>query len=421
MALTIDGTTSKVVESQSSDPTASTNPAGGAGTVILNTTTGKIFTCTDASNNANVWTTVGPTLDEITKQGSDPTISTNPAGGVGSIILNTTSGKMFVCSTATGGANVWKAGEEGSIGPFIQATGGTITTDGNYRIHTFTTSSTDFVVSDAGQSPYNVVDYLIIAGGGGGGDSLGAGGGAGGLRNSFNSETSGGGGSSESELTVTATSYTVTIGAGGPSITNGIPTSISGAGITTISTVGGGYGGTINTPKAGQTGGSGGGAYTNNTAGARTPNQGYIGGTGAVESPGDFTSGGGGAGGAGTAFQASVRGGHGGVGLQSNIDGNNFYWAGGGGGSGYASAVRPAGNGGIGGGGGGGHDSGLTPGTGGGSAKNSGSAGTAAGSGSNPGGNAGINTGSGGGGGGYNNAGGGSGGSGILIVRYRFQ
>ena len=141
MALTIDGNTSKVVESQASDPTATTNPAGGVGTVILNTSSGKIFTCTDATNNANVWTTVG---DEITKQGSDPTISTNPSGGVGSIILNTSTGKMFVCTDATAGANVWKAGVDGTVAPFtgMAATGGTITTSGDYKISTFTSSGT---------------------------------------------------------------------------------------------------------------------------------------------------------------------------------------------------------------------------------------------------------------------------------------
>ena len=33
--------------------------------------------------------------DEITKSSSDPTVSTNPAGGVGTVFLNTTSGEML--------------------------------------------------------------------------------------------------------------------------------------------------------------------------------------------------------------------------------------------------------------------------------------------------------------------------------------
>ena len=47
-------------------------------------------------------------LPSITKSSSDPTASTNPSGGVGTVYQNTTSGDMFVCTDATAGANVWK-------------------------------------------------------------------------------------------------------------------------------------------------------------------------------------------------------------------------------------------------------------------------------------------------------------------------
>jgi len=57
----------------------------------------------------------------------------------------------------------------------VEATGGTITTDGSYRIHTFTSSGT-FEVSEG-----VACDVLIVAGGGGGGGSRGGGGGGGGL------------------------------------------------------------------------------------------------------------------------------------------------------------------------------------------------------------------------------------------------
>ena len=43
----------------------------------------------------------------IIKAASDPVVTTNPAGGVGSIFLNTTSGEMYACTDATAGANVW--------------------------------------------------------------------------------------------------------------------------------------------------------------------------------------------------------------------------------------------------------------------------------------------------------------------------
>ena len=51
---------------------------------------------------------------------------------------------------------------------FTVATGGTITTVGDYKIHTFTGSS-DFIVTSEGTSPNNVVEYLIVGAGGGSG------------------------------------------------------------------------------------------------------------------------------------------------------------------------------------------------------------------------------------------------------------
>src|SRR3990167_5234188 len=60
---------------------------------------------------------------------------------------------------------------------FITATGGTITTDGDYKVHTFTASGTFEVTSNSGN-----VWYLAVAGGGGGGPISGGGGGAGGYR-----------------------------------------------------------------------------------------------------------------------------------------------------------------------------------------------------------------------------------------------
>ena len=38
---------------------------------------------------------------------SDPTLSTNPSGGVGTKFKNTTDGEMFICTDATAGENVW--------------------------------------------------------------------------------------------------------------------------------------------------------------------------------------------------------------------------------------------------------------------------------------------------------------------------
>ena len=63
---------------------------------------------------------------------------------------------------------------------FVVASGGSITTSGDFKIHTFTSGGT-FSVSQAGNAAgSNTVEYLIQAGGGGGGGYNGGGGGAGG-------------------------------------------------------------------------------------------------------------------------------------------------------------------------------------------------------------------------------------------------
>ena len=55
-----------------------------------------------------------------TNSASDPTISTNPSGGVGTEWHNTTSGEAFICTDATAGANKWiNIGEgSGNIDPY---------------------------------------------------------------------------------------------------------------------------------------------------------------------------------------------------------------------------------------------------------------------------------------------------------------
>jgi hypothetical protein len=123
------------------------------------------------------------------------------------------------------------------------------------------------------------VDYLVVAGGGGGGAS---GAGAGGLRSTVTA--TGGGGSLESALLVNAnSSYTITVGAGGVGNSSLSTDSTNGSNSTfsAITSTGGGRGSRLNT-EAGQSGGCGGGAFSdqNNTpsGGAGTANQGFAGG-----------------------------------------------------------------------------------------------------------------------------------------------
>ena len=273
-------------------------------------------------------------------------------------------------------------------------TGGTITTVGSYRIHTFTSSSSFVVPSGLSLTD---VEYVVIAGGGSAGNDAGAGegtggGGAGGYRSSVSNEFSGGGVNAESKLSLSPGSYTVTIGAGGAAggFNSGSNTTFG-----TITATGGGYGGAWNgsTHVNGASGGSGGGGNYSSNGGSGTAGQGYAGGSSTWASPFQG-AGGGGAGAAGTGGGNPL--GVGGDGVQSSINGTATYRAGGGGGGAGGSSSSTLGNGGAGGGGDGADNDSL--------AQN----GTA-------------NTGGGGGGGSVSNgdADGGSGGSGIVIVRYQ--
>jgi hypothetical protein len=267
------------------------------------------------------------------------------------------------------------------------ATGGTVTTDGIYTVHTFTANGT-LVVSQAGDA-----EVLIVAGGGKGGGSngqrSGGGGGAGGLIHL-------------STMALGVGSLSIVIGAGGTS-GNGGNSTFNGQ-----TAVGGGKGG--DTAGSGSVGGSGGGSRHGSSfpGAAGTAGQGSAGGAQGFDSgsgTGIFTgSGGGGAGAVGTQG-TNLAGGKGGDGVQYNMDGTLKYYAGGGGGSVAAYGGQTTVHSGAGGQGGGGAGTDAF-GSGGGAPGSVGVAGTA-------------NTGGGGGaGGGDSGAAGGNGGSGIVIIRY---
>ena len=63
----------------------------------------------------------------VTKNASDPTVSTNPANGLGTVWANTTSGEMYVLTDATAGSNVWTniGGGTGDVQPILQSQGAT--------------------------------------------------------------------------------------------------------------------------------------------------------------------------------------------------------------------------------------------------------------------------------------------------------
>jgi hypothetical protein len=185
------------------------------------------------------------------------------------------------------------------INPFVAATGGTILTCGDFKTHVFTGPGT-FTVTNAGiPTGSNSVEYMVVAGGGSGamsGNGFG-GGGAGGYRQNYPSPTTAG-------LPVTATSYPITVGAGGA----GNPCGVCGSNsiFSTITSTGGGKGGRSDAPtgSSGLPGGSGGGAGSVGTSSGSggtgntppvSPPQGNSGGL-AQGQPGVGRSGGGGGG-----------------------------------------------------------------------------------------------------------------------------
>ena len=326
----------------------------------------------------------------------------SPIGGVtGTVpVTYTTNGtsKTFIYVDGTKGWLVTNESTDTSqeANPtFICATGGTITTCGDYKIHTFTGPGT-FCVSSLGnpEGGPNSVNYLVVAGGGSG---PWAGGGAGGYRVSADT----------SALPVSVQGYSITVGGGGGATAYNAPgNNGSNSVFSSITSAGGGGGARFGNPGfPGNPGGSGGGgggqlpgspgAGGSGNTPPVSPSQGNNGGSGSSDAA-TYTNGGGGGGAGGVGVSSSGQSPTpGGIGKNLHIPEfgaapqpfypvpTGYFSGGGGGGGGAYNAGNP-----LGGDGGGG---GLPAGNG--------------------------TTNSGGGAGGP----GGSGGSGIVIIRYKFQ
>lgn len=329
-------------------------------------------------------------------QTASGTTGERPTATNGDLRYNSTTEKHEVYTNGE-----WRSAD-GSLS--LGTTGGNVTSTGGYRIHTFTSGTSNFNAAYDGRA-----EVLVVAGGGGGGP-IGGGGGAGGLIYNTNFPFAGG------------SNYSVTIGTGGAGGFHhysdegrpGNPSSISGP-TGSITTTGGGKGGYYanGTSVPDMSGGSGGGGpggtgspgttysgrpgehpggtaiagqghpggYGHHGSGPGYPNPGCQG-SGATHSGG----GGGGAGSRGVSRYSNWSRANGGRGIGYGLTGSLVeYGAGGGGGShqnpyGYAPAPGGArdstGNGGShsgnilataggtnrgGGGGGGGHPGGENP------------------------------------------------------------
>ena len=368
------------------------NTTSGAITVTLPATpsAGDVVGIKDYANTTDTNAiTIGRNGSNINGEAADYQITIE---GLSAVLVYVDATKGWLITNASQASDIVAPG-------FVAATGGTISTVGDYKTHIFTGPGTFTVICAGNPAGSSSIDYLVVAGGGGGGAR--AGGGAGGLRIISGSP-------------VTVTGYPITVGGGGTAS----PTGQGGKGNSSIfsptTSAGGGGGIGSGTPSCGN-GGSGGGNTSNGTSTPITggvgntppvsPPQGNPGGSGSVNPGFAVASGGGGATAAGTNIAMSggtYVSGPGGAGTNvSPTFGpglpNSGVYAGGGGGGADSRQASTAGTGGTGGGGNGGKA--PTPGT----------PGT-------------VNTGGGGGGSGALPAvPAGSGGSGIVIIRYKYQ
>ena len=346
---------------------------------------------------ANTWDTNNLTIvrNGSNIEGSAENFVCNQEGAVITFVyVDATKG--WVCTNSGNSTQAF-------VNQYVQASGGTESTCGDFKYHKFTGPGS-FVVTDAGLAAgSNTLTYLVVAGGGAGGNRRAGGGGGGGLRII----------SCEAAAVQT---YPVTVGAGGTAASaqpvGGDADGGSGANSVFSGTTSNGGGGGGRACAAGSNGASGGGG------GSAFPSGSFAGGSG------------------NTPPVSPPQGNNGGTGVASG----SALAGGGGGGSGSVGGAGTSSSGGAGGNGTdvtpnfpaplGGNPAGTYAGGGGGGAQN-----TSAGAGGTGGGTAGsacggtpptaatANTGGGSGGVGSPapSAAYGNGGSGIVIVKYKFQ
>jgi len=415
---TEDITASEVTTAKmATDPTNATNLA--SGTVATARMGSGSASSSTFLRGDGTWDTAGVStlaaLTDATVSASDPSETTNPSA-VGHLWINSTSGEQYICTDATTNNNIWtNVGDgTGDIPTYMAATGGTITTDGDYKFHTFTGDGT-FTVTSAGVGSGLLPDILVVAGGGGTASRSPGGGGAGGLV-------------WQTSRSLPAIAYSIGVGGGGSGGAGGgnnagtvgadstfgslLTAKGGGQGKHSGGTVDGGSGGGT----SGETSGDAGDETQTGQAGdSGTYGFGNDGGYNSEAGDPSFGSGGGGGSGAAGANGTAASGGDGGAGkdlssaLGTTYGESGWFAGGGGGGTGSAAGTNntAASTGGQGGGAAG------DPSIGSGYINTTGNPGQ-------------VNTGGGsgggaGGGGGGSHVAGGAGGSGIVIIKYKYQ
>ena len=324
--LSTSGTMSASYYAMSPIPIAITN-------VVSSAVTGSGFTVTWSGGTGTAVTTT------YTINGSTVTPSSSGTGTA--TFTSLTSAPWTLVITATNGSGSMN----GSLLVTTDMTGTSSANSKTYKVRTFTLTGTTYTVTYT--NPASSVIYILAVGGGGvpGAGSGGGGGGAGGVV-------------MQSPTLPAGTNQTITINVGAGSSTlgvNGSNTTVTfnGAGTSSFTAYGGGYGGNgigNSTSSPGNSGGSGGGGGNNNNGvtangGAANTSNNNIASAGAAGNQavgGNNYGGGGGGGGAGGPGTTSPNGqGSGGPGIKCNLTPinnfspngtpyGNYYWAGGG-------------------------------------------------------------------------------------------
>ena len=319
----------------STTQTSTSNP------VVINVTgTPGSYAFTGTAFNGFGTSPVSPSASQtLTSLPQAPTIGTATTSIVTSNItvtwtLNATGGKNLSAITITPYLNGTTAGTSQTAATTSSTTHvfTGLTSGSAYTFKVKTTNANGVGLESSASNSVTVPtfvtpSYLIVAGGGGNtvgqGGNREAGSGAGGMRTG-------------SATLAKGATYTITVGAGGTGQANGVNSSITATGFTTISCTGGGKGGNNDSAPAGNggNGGSGGGAWYLNAAGTGVSGEGNAGGIGYATDP--YGGAGGGAGSAGGRDTSA------GAGLASSITGTSVTYAAGGVSNGYPSTVRDA-------------------------------------------------------------------------------
>jgi hypothetical protein len=219
----------------SSDPALNTNPTGGVGSLWINSTSGEVYICTNATTNENTWTNIGDGSGPIGQYSAEyVTVAGGGGGGYGA--FGDAGG-----GAGGGGYRSSVSGENSGRGSSAESTL-TLLTGTVYTITVGAGGSGGFPSTVGGDSSISGSNITTVTSNGGG-----AGGGSGGATSGSSNEVAGVG----TSTSITGSSVTYAAGGHGGNASNGASPVAGGA------NTGTGGGGNYSSGGYGANGGSG--------------------------------------------------------------------------------------------------------------------------------------------------------------------